>query len=168
MNNLSEEEATEPPCQSPRCLGVAERGQNHTCPSGKKHICPSTSSFLPNRCYQTRGLSVCGEVYVYVCEVTGDPLHATMINSISDGEPSPWLICVCLTLIQHWKFFIRQKEGRDKRGSWRESIFMKHMKTWNAQPGPVWGTLDESDDWRHKRQRETWKMKLYLIKHCHK
>lgn len=106
MNNLSVEEATQPPCQSPRCPEVAERGQNHTCPSGKKHICPSTSPFPPNCCYQTKWLSV--------CEFIRDPLYANMINSTSDRElATDWCVFVCVCFPHSdTEFEILHKTGR--------------------------------------------------------
>lgn len=125
MNNLSVEEATQPPCQSPRCPGVAERGQNHTCPSGKKHICPSTSPFPSNCCYQTKGLSVCGCVRGFI----GDPLYTTtMINSTSDRElATDWcvFVSVCLCVFSSLRYRIRNSGRGETKGKPNGNSFDK-------------------------------------------
>lgn len=149
MNNLSVEEATQLPCQSPRCPGVAERGQNHTCPSQKTptNLSLNFPFYPPNCCYQTTELAVGG----CVREFSGDPLYAAMMNSTSDREPATdWCVFVCVCSphpqIQNSRFYAPIKTHGQTGVVWdwglalgtRTIKWFKKMEKWQIKPISYW------------------------------
>lgn len=127
----------------------------------KKYLSFSFLLFPQTRCYQTKGLSE--------CEFIGDPLYATMINSISDrGLATDWCVFVCVfsSLWYRIQNFSHDSKRRDKtrRGSWEETVLINALiKHTLSKWCNLWAVAGRRVVWISDQKTEIkWEVKSYI------